>query len=424
MSRRTALIAAVLAVGIAIALPGAGARPRVTAAADSTRQSQAIAFFEARLARDSHDYLAAGQLVPRYLSRFRTAADLADLGRAAEAARAVLALTPDSATALARLGTTALARHEFAPAYRLAREALGVDASHEEALGLLFDAALATGRYVVAESTLRRLEPGRPSQQVRLAQWLNAQGNAAGAAFALHGLCRRMARSPHRAVTLAWCWVELGKIEGGLRGAPAAAARFRRALAVLPGYRGAIEGLADLAHARGDWRAARRLYARIATDAHPDVYLRLAEAHRCLGDRVGARRYEARFVSIAAAPDAEALYGRELALFFTEHHATRPLAVAIARRDLERRPAVESWDVLSWALFRLGNLEGALAAAREARRWGAPAPTMDYHLASILDSLGRPSDATALRGAARTADPSTLAPHVRLANDTLSCAER
>src|SRR5437667_7524877 len=108
--------------------------------------------------------------------------------------------------------------------------------------------------------------------------------------------------------------------------------------------------------------------------SHPDLYLRLAEAHSALGDSAAAARWERAFLRVARAPGAEALYAHPLALYYAARPLTLDTAVAVARRDVARRPAVESYDVLSWVLFRRGELSSALAASDRARRWGAPSP--------------------------------------------------
>src|SRR2546428_1929333 len=170
-------------------------------------------------------------------------------------------LVADTAGAIARLGVIYLTQHEFREAYDAARRAVAWNLNNQEALGLLFDAAMATGRYAVAESTLNRLTPGRLPYQLRVAHFLAAQGRTDGAYYALERACRQLERAQIRPQAVAWCVTELAKVQHAREGEAPAAALFRRALAIQPGYRAALEGLADLAYARGDWRAAGRLYA-------------------------------------------------------------------------------------------------------------------------------------------------------------------
>ena len=405
-------VGGVVALGVALAISRA-VTPRSAApvASDPAITSRSIAFFERRLARDPDNYMIEGHLVARYLMRFQVAADLADVRRAEVVARAALPLVSDTAGAYARLGVVYLTQHKFAAAYDAARRAVAWNPRNQEALGLLFDAGMATGRYAVAESALAKLTPGHMPYQLRLAHLLTARGNMDGAYHAMDHACRQLARAQIRPQAVAWCLTELGKIQHAREGEAAAAALYRRALRIQPGYRGAVEGLADLAYARRDWAEAAGLFQPIAVDAHPDLYLRLAEAHRALGDETGAGHWERAFLRVARAPGAEALYAHPLALYYAASPLTLDTALAIARRDVARRPAVESWDVLSWTLFRRGDLAPALAASDRAQSWGAPSPTIEYHRARILEALGRRSEAAALLRRA-FARPSLLEPHI------------
>ena len=401
MSRAQSLgLGGLVVLGVALAISRA-ARPAegvAPAAGDTAITSRSITFFEQRLAQDPDNFMVAGQLVARYMLRFQVAANLADVRRAESLARSVLPLVSDTAGAYARLGAVYLTQHRFAAAYDAAQRAVAWNPRNQGALGVLFDASVATGRYSVAESALANLKPGRLPYQFRAAHMLSMQGRMDGAYHALDHACRQLTRAQARPQALAWCLTELAKIQLAREGEgePAAAALYREALIIQPGYRAAIEGLADLAYARGDWHTARDLFARIAVDAHPDLYVRLAEVNRVLGDSVAAERWERQFLAVARAPDAEALYAHPLALFYANRPVTLDTALAIARRDVARRPAVESYDVLSWVLFRRGDLVAALAASDQAGRWGAASPTIAYHRVRILAALGRNTEAATL----------------------------
>ncbi len=126
------------------------------AASDTAITSKSIAFFERRLAQDPDNFMIGGQLV---------------------------------------------------------RRAVAWNPRNEDALGLLFDASVATGRYPLVEATLRRLTPGRLSYQLRLAHFLTAQGRMDGAYHAMDHACRQLARAQVRPQAVAWCLTELAKIQ-------------------------------------------------------------------------------------------------------------------------------------------------------------------------------------------------------------------
>ncbi|MGH7573325.1 MAG: hypothetical protein ACREMK_16000, partial [Gemmatimonadota bacterium] len=349
---RAAGLALVGLVSVALTLPLPVRSPaEAYAVPDVEATNGAIAFFEGKLERDPTNPLLAAHLASRYMRRFQLAADLRDVVRAEALARRILLLSRDRARAWTRLSGVLLARHAFGEALEAARHAVVADSTDTDAWGALYDAAFAAGSYDGAERALTRLEPG-VARRVREAFWLNARGETDRAAARLGEACRTIAGWSGRESTMAWCWTELGHLELGRKGPEAAAALYDAALAAFPGYRGAVEGLADLAHARRDWSEAERLYLRIAVDAHPDLYLRLAETRRMQGDAVGAKRWQREFLRVASAPEAEPLYAHPLALFYARRPETRDAALAVALRDVARRPTVESWDVLAWVRYR------------------------------------------------------------------------
>ncbi len=409
------ILAAALAAAAAACRPGGPAADRVSTAADTSIVSRSIVFFETRLAADSNNYLVAGRLATRYLTRFGLAADLGDLARAEALARRLAVLSPDRAAALSRLSGVLLAGHQFAGALAAAREAVAADPGDEDARGAVFDAALAGGRYQEAEDALAAMRPGSLGTLVRRAYWLDQTGQVRGARESMDRVCRRLEESAAPPATVAWCLTELAGLvhqESGERGAEAI---LRRAVRVQPGYRGAIESLADLALVRGEWETAYPLYRRIAAAAHPDLYLRLGEVAAKLGRSAEREAWHRRFVEATTKPDREALFGAELALFLLERNAPgdRDSALAIARREIVRRPTGQSHDLLAWVHLRRGEAEPALVASDRAMALGSPSPGHQYHRGRILEALGRGGEAKALLRAAEE-QRSLLPPHARL----------
>jgi tetratricopeptide (TPR) repeat protein len=155
------------------------------------------------------------------------------------------------------------------------------------------------------------------------------------------------------------------------------------------------------------------LFGEILSEAHPDLYLRMAEVSRALGETETADRHEAEFVRLATAPGAEALNAHPLAVYYASSpvEADRDRALKIIQRDLDRRGSIEAYEVLSWVRLRRGELDEALVASGEARRWGEPGPSSDYVRARILEALNRLSEAEPLYRRA-LAEPTQLDHHV------------
>jgi tetratricopeptide (TPR) repeat protein len=371
-----------------------------------------IGFFESKLAADSIDASAAGALASRYVLRFQRSADLDDLRRAENVIERTLPYHADAASALAQLSAVRLMQHDFAGAYQAATAAASRSTPTVEALGAWFDAALATGRWDEAAKALAAMDVRSLGTRVRSSHWKDANGDSEGAYRTLSDVCDQLERSGGRPETAAWCFTELAGLALANAQDRDATRLYEKALRIMAGYRGAIEGLADHSHFRGDWKTAVERYESIAVDAHPDLYLRLAEAERGLGREARAVAWEAEFMRVAGASRVEHLYAHPLAIFLAGIPDERDRALAIARRDVESRPASESWDVLAWVHLLRGELVQALSASDRAVA-RAPTPTMLYRRARIMDALGRHDSATVLLQAA-TGNRSQMDPAARV----------
>jgi tetratricopeptide (TPR) repeat protein len=359
------------------------------AAADTAVVSRSIVWLETRLDRDPGNTEVASRLAARYVLRFGTGADLGDVRRAELLTRRMVDAGTGGAAALARLSGILLMQHDFSGALAAAEKALEADPANADALGAFADAALAAGRMAEGRATLERLPPRALGTLVRRAQWLEASGNGAGAYALMDRVCRKLARSSARPQVIAWCLTELARSARATIGPDAARGVYERAARTLPGYRAALEGLAGLDLERGDWRAAERRLRRILSDAHPDLYLRMAEVAAGRGEAADQQRWEAEFLRIAAVPANEALYGHPLALYLAGRNddASRGRAVAIAEREVARRQTVDSWDLLAWCRHRAENPDGARAAVLKASGLGVASAAMAPYRAQLLEAF-------------------------------------
>lgn len=380
--------------------------------------NESISYFEARLAGNPGNTLVAGQLINRYLLRFGRDARLLDLEKAETLARDAVPLARDRSGALARLSGVLLMQHKFEPAFQAAEEAARLAPYSAETRGVWLEASLAIGRYDVADSLAPTLDESSVSNLVHRAQWLDATGRTETARALLGRACEELRRSNDEPMVLAWCLTQLAGMSHAVAGPEAARREYQRALAVSPGYRGAAEGLAALALAEGNAAAAVEGYERILSDAHPDMYLRLAEGYRTVGRPERAADAEARFLAIAGRPEFEPLYGNVLAMFYLERGqpGDLDLALAIARREVDRRPTMESWDLLGWVHLHRGDIVEAVAASARSRTWGAGSPMMAFHHSRILRAAGRSDAAASLEREARD-HRTLLSPAARRALD-------
>ncbi|PYU92221.1 MAG: hypothetical protein DMG25_12490, partial [Acidobacteria bacterium] len=83
------------------------------------------------------------------------------------------------------------------------------------------------------------------------------------------------------------------------------------------------------------------------------------------------------------------LYNRELALFYADHDMKLKDALALARKELEVRHDVYTWDTLAWALHKNGQPHEAADAMTKALKPGTKDAMLLFHAGMICDRLGR-----------------------------------
>lgn len=353
-----------------------------------------------------YNLMIGSRLAADYSARFGAKADLVDVERAEKLTNELIEAWPDKRSLKNRLAGLYITQHRFADAYDLAAANVAADSTDSGALGALFDAAMAVGRYDVAATALDGLQEDHFGRHIRESRWLAAHGENDEARRMQTAACEELEASAGDHLVVAWCWRRLFDIESGR----AAEAALGRAEAAWPGFRGVTEARADQAYTDARWSEALGLFTELQSDAHPDIYLRLAEVSDAMRNEDDARKWQREFVRAAGAPADEPLYAQPLAEYLAALQETRPEALAVMRRDIARRPSIENFAVLAWVLLQNDRPEEALEAVHEARSFGEPTPGSDYLMARALEAMGQPAEAAPYRASAE-ADLGSL-PHV------------
>jgi tetratricopeptide (TPR) repeat protein len=113
-----------------------------------------------------------------------------------------------------------------------------------------------------------------------------------------------------------------------------------------------------------------------------DVYTRLGRTAEA-GKQYALVEYIGRLSALN-----RTVYNRELALFYADHDRHLPQALELARKELEARRDIYSYDVLAWALYKNGRAREAQAAMAEALRLGTPDARLFFHAGMIHRALG------------------------------------
>lgn len=297
---------------------------------------------------------------------------------------------PLTAASGPRADTLALSQHRFEDALALGRRAQRLSPATARNYGVIGDALVELGRYregFRAYDRMAALKPGY-SAYARVSHARELIGDVPGAIAAMRLAVRAGGARPQ---PLAWARVQVGKLHFGSGRLEPAAAEYRAALAALPRYPQALDGLARVEAARGRLAQAVAL-ERAAVDRRPlpELVAFLGDLYHAQGRTALARE---QYELVRAIHRLQAAKGSRLdletALFDVDHGLRLESALARARRAQRERPSVQADDVLSWALARSGRCGEALRYSKRALRLGTlDAPTF-FHRGFVERCLGR-----------------------------------
>jgi len=383
---------ALIAAGGMWGLRSGGSRPASdTAAEPATRLDQltiAIGQAQSRLRAVPGDYHTWAALGSAYLERARISADPTWYAKAEGALRKSLALrSTDNPDALTGLGALANARHEFARARELARQALRINNYSAEAYGVLVDALTQLGQSREATEAAQHMLDLRPglAALTRAAYDRELHGDL-GAARALMTRALNAAIDP---ADIAFCRYQLGELAFNTGDLTTAGAHYDAGLRFDPDYLPLLAGRAKVAAARGQLVAALTDYATITSRTPSPSYLleyaqllrRAGRATEAASQLELAKAAHQLFVSSGGRDD---LGAAQIAI----DSGRTGDAVTFARREWTQRQFGEVADVLAWAYHLAGNDRAALPYAHRALALDPGRSGFRYHLAMIELALG------------------------------------
>lgn len=317
--------------------------------------------------------------------------------RAERALEEALRLDPRNAPALRGLSALAASRHRFQESLELARRAKTLEPDAAAVYGLIGDANLELGRYREAFAAFDRMTTLRPSANAyaRVSYARELTGDLRGALDAME----LAIDSAGIGEPAAWTRTLAGNLLLSQREQAQAKLRFREALAFVPAYPGALNGLAHIRAANGDLEGARALYASAASRVPvPELAASLGDVLHRLGRQRAAERAWSRAEALERLFAANG--GRNLletAEFDLNHDRNLRSALDRARRGRAERPSVEGDHVLAWALYKNNRCAEARTVSLRSLRLGTLDVDGLYHHSLIEACLGNAAGAAEYR---------------------------
>ena len=363
------------------------------ASAGAGATDELIRFHQKRVGADPDDALGYNRLASAYIQKARETGDVGYYGRAEKAVLRSLDLVPrgvSAASAVTTLAAIHLARHEFRSALQLAQRAIELGAPDPSPHAIAGDAYIELGEYAEARRAYARLEgaTGLRAPHARISYLRFLHGDADGAIAEMRRALKLTTGSAGE--PRAWIEAQLGDLlflRGRLGDAEAA---YDAALGSYPHYHRGLAGLGRVRAAQGRDAEAVEYYQRAVNIIPlPEYAASLGDVYERLG-RADAARKQYALVEYIGRLNAlnRVMHNRELALFYADRETNLDQAVDLARRELEARRDVYTYDVLAWTLFKRGRVTEARDAAREAVRLGTPDARLLFHAGMIHQAAG------------------------------------
>ena len=349
------------------------------------------------------DYKTYAALGAAYLQKGRETGDAADYELAKTALNKSLDLMsndPAAAFAMTQMAVACMAEHQFDEAYSWAQKALAVGSGDPSPWAIAGDALADMGDYQNAAEAYSRLKVAYGSEDEqqaisyqrdsRMSYLRLVAGDAQGAIQLMQGAVQTATDLHMPAENIAWSDYQLGEEYFQTGDTPHAEQAYLAALHLYPGYYRALAGLAKVRTTQGNYREAAALYEKaIAAVPYPEYAAALGDVYRAAGESDKARKEFDLVEFIGHLSEInQQIHNRDLALFYADHGIKLDQAVVLARRELEVRHDIYTWDVLAWALFKHGESKEAAAAISHALAQGTRDAHLFFHAGMIYADLG------------------------------------
>jgi tetratricopeptide (TPR) repeat protein len=353
-----------------------------------------IANLQAHLRSDPVDVQALDLLGLAYQQVARETGDPSYYTKSAQVLHSALRLAPNDLLATSGLGSLALSRHRFGEALVLGRRAHAIAPTFARNFGVIGDALVELGRYKAAFRAFDTMDAYQPgvNSYARVSHARDLVGNVPGA---IRVAKLAVDASLGLGEAEAWAHVQLGKLYWEVGRIADTGREDRAALRAFPGYALALDALAHVQAAQGQWRAAitseQEAVNRIPL---PQYVSALGDMYRATGQTALAQKQYATIAIIKRLLEANGVKtDLETAMFDADHMIRLKATLALARLAHSERPSIDGDDVLAWALERNGQCGQALVYSQQALRLGTRDALKMFHRGEIERCLGHSAPA-------------------------------
>jgi len=283
------------------------------------------------------------------------------------------------------LGRNYISQHRFKEALDLANKALAIGEGMKETQKLLFDVNMELGNYAEAEKNLAYITDKTDFDYcIRISKWNDHLGDLKTAITYMEKAKQIAIDNDNKSLKI-WTYSNLGDLNGHAGNIKTSYDYYLKTLAIEPNNSYALKGIAWIAFSyERDTNEALRIIDNISKRHHtPDFYLLKAQIAEYDNDAAMKNQNLKDYFNMLSTIDYGAMYNKYNTLIYADEKATASKALEIAKVEIAQRPTPDSYDLLAWSYYNLGEVKKALEIEQQYVVGKSFEPKLNYHLATI-----------------------------------------
>jgi tetratricopeptide (TPR) repeat protein len=380
------------------------------------------------------DFAGYDRLGSAFFQKARETGDIDYYDLAEQTLKRALALAPQdfrAADPLVHVALVYMGEHRFSEALTYAQKAIGTGSGNLAAFAIEGDAYTDMGDYdeaTAAYGTMQSLGRATASpltlaymSDSRMAYLRFLRGDSAEAIRLMKSAIAAALQANVPRENLAWLYFELGERYFQTGDLVNADLSYQSGITADGNHYRSLAGLAKVRAAQGKLEESIQLYQRsIAIIPFPVYVAELGDVYKKVG-RMNEAQQQYDLVEYIGHLSKlnQVLANRELALFYADQGIKLPDALELARKELEVRHDIYTWDTLAWVLNKNGRFQEAAEAINKALGLHTNDSLLLFHAGMIYRSLGKDSDAEDFLSRALKANPHFQIFQAEVANRTL-----
>ncbi|WP_395052273.1 tetratricopeptide repeat protein [Flavobacterium sp.] len=335
-------------------------------------------------APDQYSFLS--QISSNYSKLFEITANIDYLIKAEELlVQSNEALRYSNVGTIRSLARNYISQHRFKEALVLANKALAIGEGMKETQKLLFDVQMELGDYVAAENALKQIKNNKDFDYlIRISKWSDHQGNL-DKAISFMESASKIAEFNNNEYLKIWSYSNLGDMNGHAGKIKESYNYYLKTLQLDANNTYALKGIAWIAFSHEKNTAEANRIIDIISKKHnsPDFYLLKSEIAEYEKNSKAKDENLASYFAMLQNKKYGAMYNKYNTLLYADEKSTANKALEIAKIEIDHRPTPDSYDLLAWSYYSLGDSKKALEISQKYVVGKSFEPNLNYHLATI-----------------------------------------